>query len=132
MKCNFCGQEVAPGTTECPYCHYQFKIETQVLSPAERDDFDGLTIEEGEATTASSRREDTTGGEIYSDRSEYENYEARQRPEIKVHTFGCGSGILMTLLIMMIICSMFFFVLPTVLVFAAVGAIVMYIARLLF
>ena len=29
MKCDFCGHEVAPGTVECPYCHYQFKIDAQ-------------------------------------------------------------------------------------------------------
>ncbi len=43
MKCDFCGHEVAPGTVECPYCHYQFKIDAQVLSrrsaiPLRRDD----------------------------------------------------------------------------------------------
>lgn len=37
MKCDFCGHEVAPGTVECPYCHYQFKIDAQVLSSEERD-----------------------------------------------------------------------------------------------
>lgn len=41
MKCDFCGHEVAPGTVECPYCHYQFKIDAQVLSPEERDTFEG-------------------------------------------------------------------------------------------
>lgn len=132
MKCNFCGHEVAPGTTECPYCHYQFKIDTQVLSPDERDDFDGLTIEEDGTASTSSNREETTGRDIYEDRREYEEYRAQQRPEVKVRTFGCGSGILMSLLIMAVICSMFFFVLPTVLVFAAIGAVVVYIAKLLF
>lgn len=132
MKCNFCGHEVAPGTTECPYCHYQFKIDTQVLSPDERDDFDGLTIEEDGSATSYSEREETTGREIYEERREYEEYKAQQRPEVKVKTFNFGSGILMTLLIMAIIISLFFFVLPTVLIFAAVGAVVMYIVRLLF
>ena len=46
MKCDFCGHEVAPGTVECPYCHYQFKIDAQVLSPEERDTFEGVTIDE--------------------------------------------------------------------------------------
>ncbi|MDO4178611.1 MAG: hypothetical protein Q4D21_05405 [Phascolarctobacterium sp.] len=133
MKCNFCGHEVAPGTTECPYCHYQFKIDTQVLNPDERDDFEGITIEEdGSATGSASEREDGAAREIYEDRSEYESYRAQQRPEVKVRTFGCGSGILMSLLIMAIICSLFFFVLPTVLIFAAIGAVVIYVVKLLF
>ena len=82
MKCDFCGHEVAPGTVECPYCHYQFKIDAQVLSPEE------------------------------------------------VHTFGCGSGILITFLILCGIVAVIFFLLPTFIVFAAVGAIVLFIMRL--
>ena len=50
MKCDFCGHEVAPGTVECPYCHYQFKIDAQVLSPEERDTFEGVTIDESAGT----------------------------------------------------------------------------------
>ena len=50
MKCDFCGYEVAPGTVECPYCHYQFKIDAQVLSPEERDTFEGVTIDESAGT----------------------------------------------------------------------------------
>ncbi len=46
MKCDFCGREVPAGTVECPYCHYQFKIDAKVLSPDERDTFDGITIDE--------------------------------------------------------------------------------------
>ena len=47
MKCDFCGHEVDKGTVECPYCHYRFKIDAQVLSPEERDTFEGVTIDEG-------------------------------------------------------------------------------------
>ena len=50
MKCDFCGHEVASGTVECPYCHYQFKIDAQVLSPEERDTFEGVTIDESAGT----------------------------------------------------------------------------------
>ena len=112
MKCNFCGHEVAPGTTECPYCHYQFDVDTQVLRPDERDDFDGVTIEEDGSASSSSYEEGNNSREIYEERREYEEYKAQQRPEVKVRTFGCGSGIIMTMLIMAIIASMFFFVLP--------------------
>ena len=53
MKCDFCGREVNSGTTECPYCHYQFKIDAKVLSPNERDTFDGVTIEEDGSSSSS-------------------------------------------------------------------------------
>lgn len=131
MKCNFCGNEVAPGTTECPYCHYQFDIDTQVLKPDERDDFDGVTIEE-DGSQNYSDQEKSNGRELYEERREYEEYRKQQRPEVKVRTFSLGSGFLMTMLVLMVIVSLFFFVLPTVLVFAAIGAVVMYILRLFF
>ena len=96
MKCDFCGHEVAPGTVECPYCHYQFKIDAQVLSPEERDTFEGVTIDESAGTeeTKSARE-----GAVYD--SGADAYNERQQqvpPNIKVHTFGCGSGILITFL----------------------------------
>ena len=95
MKCDFCGHEVAPGTVECPYCHYQFKIDAQVLSPEERDTFEGVTIDESAGTE--------------------ENKSAR---EGAVYDILCG------------IVAVIFFLLPTFIVFAAVGAIVLFIMRL--
>ena len=132
MKCNFCGNEVAPGTTECPYCHYQFKIDTQVLSPDERDDFEGLTIEEdGSAREAS--YEERTGREIYDDTRGYEeNHYDSQGPQVRVRTFGCGSGILMSLIILAVLCGIFIFALPAFVIFAAIGMVVVWIMRLLF
>ena len=74
MKCDFCGHEVAPGTVECPYCHYQFKIDAQVLSPEERDTFEGVTIDESAGTeeTKSARE-----GAVYD--SGADAYNERQR-----------------------------------------------------
>lgn len=46
MKCNFCGREVPKGTEECPYCHYRFEQEATILNPRERDEFEGVTIDE--------------------------------------------------------------------------------------
>ncbi|MDY5045624.1 MAG: hypothetical protein SPF10_07210, partial [Phascolarctobacterium sp.] len=57
-------------------------------------------------------------------------YSQQQAPGIKVHTFGCGSSILMTLLILGGILALFFFLLPTFIVFAAIGAVVVFILRL--
>lgn len=127
MKCDFCGREVAPGTLECPYCHYQFKIDAQVLTPDERDTFEGVTIEEdGSASDNKNvgRGAERSGG--------YERGYGQQNvpPRVKVHTFGCGSGLLMTLLILGGILALFFFLLPTFIIFAAIGAVVVFVLRL--
>ena len=134
MKCEFCGKEVAQGVTECPYCHYQFKIDAQVLSPDERDTFDGVTIEEDGSTVDHGADKDG-GGEAYRqgqpeayDRQD--GYGRQQAPKVQVHTYGCGSGLLMTLLILGGILALFFFLLPTFIVFAAVGAVVVFLLRL--
>ena len=74
MKCDFCGHEVAPGTVECPYCHYQFKIDAQVLSPEERDTFEGVTIDESAGTEENkSAREGAvydSGADAYNERQQ--------------------------------------------------------------
>lgn len=127
MKCDFCGHEVDKGTIECPYCHYRFKIDAQVLSPEERDTFDGVTIDES-AGTAEEGREPR--GEIYEERASYSERDQQVPPQMKVHTFGCGSGLLMTFLILCGILAVFFFLLPTFLVFAAIGAVVVFVMRL--
>ncbi len=124
MKCDFCGREVEERVTECPYCHYQLKKETQVLSPDERDTFEGITIEEDGSTSSSER---TT-----EQKSRYGSYETSRQtgPQIKVKTVNISSGILMTLLIIGGILALFFFLLPAFLVFAAVGAVVVFLLRL--
>lgn len=128
MKCGFCGREVDKGVTECPYCHYRFTLDTQVLSPEERDTFEGVTIDESTGA-------DETSQTSVSDYGERASYEARMREQaqnsgLKVHTFGCGSGLLMTLLILCGILAVFFFLLPTFIVFAAIGAVVVFVLRL--
>ena len=51
-------------------------------------------------------------------------------PETTILDAGCGSGILITFLILCGIVAVIFFLLPTFIVFAAVGAIVLFIMRL--
>ena len=127
MKCDFCGHEVDKGTIECPYCHYRFKIDAKVLSPEERDTFEGVTIDEGAGTAEDSRE---PRGEVYEERNSYDERQRQGPPQMKGHTFGCGSGLLMTFLILCGILAVFFFLLPTFLVFAAIGAVVVFVMRL--
>ena len=114
MKCSFCRKELERGTQECPYCHCSIEAEVQVLRPEERDTFNA----EG-------------GTRVEDVRKECRTYEqTKGGPHIRVHSFGCGSGILMTLLILGGILAIFFFLLPTFLIFAAIGAVVVFIMRL--
>lgn len=113
MKCSFCRKELERGTQECPYCHCSIEAEVQVLRPEERDTFDGVTIEQEGNAEGGTRVEDM--------RTERRTYEQNNGgPQIRVHSFGCGSGIL----------AIFFFLLPTFLIFAAIGAVVVFIMRL--
>ena len=135
MKCGFCGREVDKGVLECPYCHYRFEVDAQVLTPDERDTFEGVTIEEDGSTVDNKNVSGEQGSGYeqggYRQGQSYELSQQRQQaPGIKVHTFGCGSSILMTLLILGGILALFFFLLPTFIVFAAIGAVVVFILRL--
>lgn len=122
MKCSFCGRELNDGIKECPYCHCRIEKEVQVLRPEERDTFEGITIEQDADTDGRTRVEDP--------REERGAYGKNARTQVRVHSFGCSSGILMTLLILGGILAIFFFVLPAFLIFAAIGVVVIFIMRL--
>lgn len=132
MRCEFCGREVENTVLECPYCHYQFKREAQVLNPNERDSFEGVTIEEDGSTNENGSKTKYQ----YQTKDEYTRYDQQQqqrttiKPQFKVHTMGCGSSILLTLLILGGILALFFFLLPTFMIFAAIGAVVVFFLRL--
>jgi len=132
MRCEFCGREVENTVVECPYCHYQFKREAQVLNPNERDSFEGVTIEEDGSTNDSGSKTKYQ----YQTKDEYIRYDQTKQqrttvnPQFKVHTMGCSSGLLMTLLILGGILALFFFLLPTFIIFAAIGAVVVFFLRL--
>ena len=132
MRCEFCGREVENTVVECPYCHYQFEREAQVLNPNERDSFKGVTIEEDGSTNDSGSKNKYQ----YQTKDEYTRYDQTKQqcttanPQFKVHTMGCSSGLLMTLLILGGILALFFFLLPTFIIFAAIGAVVVFFLRL--
>lgn len=128
MKCDFCGREVERGTLECPYCHYRFQIEPQVLTPDERDTFEGVTIEED--GTASDAGECSAGGVTDRGGRAYGEDDFRQAPHVKVHTFGCGSGILLMLLVLGGIVALIAFLLPVFFVYALAGAVVVTLLKL--
>lgn len=129
MECGFCKRQVPPGTTECPYCHYRFEIDAKVLTPEERDTFAGDTIDDD--------------GNIDGQRKVYRNNEGYKGTSgqgedngnagfIKVHNFGCGGSMFITLLLLILFLALVVCMLPTILVFAAIGAAAVFILRLIF
>lgn len=142
MKCSFCQNEFDDNLTECPYCHRQVEIEPKSLSPVERDNFDGVTLEmdgtiSDEATGESERvrveyQEDFRDGreEDPFRRETGERYETGRNPfGFKVYHAG-GSSIWWTLLILVVILALVFFLLPAFLIIAGIGALVVFILRL--
>lgn len=136
MKCNFCGREVARGTTECPYCHYQFTVEAEVLPSAERDSFDGVTIEEDGSTsgeeTRYEREQEQTGYDPNHKFGQQPSEEERMQQPFQVKTYGCGGLSMMIVMILVALSVLAFFMMPVFLVFGAIGAVVMFLVRTFF
>ena len=135
MKCNFCGHEVERGTVECPYCHYQFTVEAEELPSDERDSFEGITIEEDGSTNEAPEYEQTEERSEYDPNhkfgqqpTEEEQYQQQQQP-FQVKTYGCGGLSLMIVMILVAISVLAFFMMPVVLVFGAIGAIIVFLFR---
>lgn len=126
MKCNFCGREVPKGTSECPYCHYRFEHEATILNPRERDDFEGVTIDEDgyedRASDAGNRRMPEYRESYEYRREEYSSSE-RRGPKIYVKNFGCGSSLLTIFVVICILIALFIFFMPLFLVVAGIAVI---------
>lgn len=157
MKCNFCNHEVAPGTAECPYCHYQFKIEAKVLSASERDTFDGVTIEEdGSSSKAGehTRRAEYQEAGSFTDEPQgnakggfgfgkgrfgqggfgtnganggFQGTFGTGMPFPGIKVRRIGCG---TLLIICAVLALLFFMLPAFLMVAAIGAVIYFVMSL--
>lgn len=134
MKCNFCGREVPKGTEECPYCHYVFEQEATVLNPRERDEFEGVTIDESgyEENTSDAAKERTPE---YRRTYEYRREEYRGTsgagPKIYVKNFGCGGGLLGILLVICVLIALFVFFMPLFIIVAGIGLIYYFISSFL-
>lgn len=137
MKCGFCGRQLNPGVIECPYCHYQLKVDAQVLSADERDTFEGITIDENGNTSSDKRKQEYE----YQENGTYDDDLGRGplggNPfgNIKVKRFSLGSSLLTTVLIILALLALVLFFLPAFLVFFAIGAVIggiMYLVRGLF
>lgn len=109
MQCSNCNENIHSEAEVCPHCGH--KVAVTVLSQQERDNFNGVTIEE-----PSSR----------SGHGQYRGHEAGGSPRIKQFSFSFGSmGLLGNLVVAAILAAMLFFFLPLVIfVVLIVGAAV--------
>jgi hypothetical protein len=114
MSCIHCGRNIDPDQTICSDCQQNPKV--TVLPPEERENFNGLTIQQAE------------------DGTEYNNSsESNSNPHIYVRHFSFGSAkgnLLTKLLIAAIIILVVFVALPFVLISLAVFIIFFIINRL--
>ncbi len=118
MICPNCGRETGPQTAECQYCR-EDRGEVQVLTPAERENFRGVTVDSGPAEDEDRRQAD------------YGYESPRQRVYVRHVSFGGGSSLLTKLIILAVIGVVVFVVLPVFFLFFAAAGIVWFVLSLL-
>lgn len=110
MRCNICGEETFNEKDSCSACRAKLN-QIQVLSPDERENFKGVTIEQG-----APQNED----------NKYANYRSFQR----VYTFNSSSaGILTKLILGAIMLFLIIVLLPVALTIMALFALSWFIRR---
>ena len=129
MQCPFCKREVPAGTTECPYCHYQFEIDAEVLSSDERDSFQGLTIEEDGSTAEDTRTSSQRGGESYEEERPTRFGQREENPGqagggFHFHTVNSTGCLVWLFIILFILMMLFFGFIQLLFAFPALGLIV--------
>ncbi len=116
MKCPTCGRDTAPHETCCPYCR-ESEAQIKVLTPAERENFQGVTLDGGSA-------EDER-------RDRYEHGGQRQRVYVRHVSFGGKKSLLTKLVILAVVGVVVFVILPMFFLFFAAAGLVWFIASLL-
>lgn len=97
MKCAICGRELG-GEEKCQYCRPEPAQEVQILTPEERENFQGMTLGD-EATER-------------NERGYYQHDGAGPRIYVKQVSFGSGTSIWTKLIIMLVLGVFVFLVLP--------------------
>ena len=123
MRCPKCGAEMEPDSSICSRCATE-TVEVKVLRPDERDDFHGLTIQQGgEAEHTTEFREETPGN--YEYRSEGPGH----RVYVRQVSFGSHMGFLTKLLIVAVILFLVFVALPIALIVLAVSSLIWWLVK---
>ncbi len=116
MVCPVCGQEIPPHEAECPHCR-EGEGRVKVLTPAERENFQGVTLGEEPVEEGRGRRYQYGGG--------------GQRVYVRHVSFGGGSSLWTKLIVLAIAGVVIFVVLPMFFLFFAAAGVVWFILSLL-
>ena len=123
MRCPKCGGEMETNGSICNHCAAETG-EVKVLRPDERDDFNGLTIQQGgESENATGFKEETPGN--YEYRSEGPGH----RVYVRQVSFGSHMGFLTKLLIVAVILFLVFVALPIALIVLAVSSLIWWLVK---
>ena len=124
MRCPKCGAAMDNDSSICSRCAAETG-EVKVLRPDERDDFNGLTIQQdGDADNTTGVREETPGN--YEYRSEGPGH----RVYVRQVSFGSQSmGFLTKLLIVAVILFLIFVALPVALIVQAVSSLIWWLVK---
>lgn len=123
MRCPKCGGEMETDSSICSRCAAETG-EVKVLRPDERDDFNGLTIQQGgESENTTGFREETPGN--YEYRSEGPGH----RVYVRQVSFGSHMGFLTKLLIVAVILFLVFVALPIALIVLALSSLIWWLVK---
>ena len=123
MRCPKCGGEMETDSSICSRCAAETG-EVKVLRPDERDDFNGLTIQQGgESENATGFKEETPGN--YEYRSEGPGH----RVYVRQVSFGSHMGFLTKLLIVAVILFLVFVAFPIALIVLAVSSLIWWLVK---
>ena len=124
MKCPKCGVEMENDGGVCSRCAAE-TAEVKVLPPDERDDFKGMTIQQGgEAGDKTGFREESPGS--YEYRSEGPGH----RVYVRQVSFGSQSmGLLTKLLIVAVVLFLILVALPVALLVVAISSLIWWLVK---
>ena len=124
MRCPECNEEIANIGSDCEKCGHK-AVEVKVLRPDERDDFQGLTIQQGGGPAGESLY---TAGQSGS--YEYRSEGPGHRVYVRQVSFGSKPfGFLTKLIVIAVILFLVFIALPVALVLMAVFSLLWWLFR---
>ena len=124
MRCPKCNEEMGEATPICRRCS-EDNVDVKVLRPDERDDFKGLTIQQGVEPSVESESHSGDSGNY-----EYRSEGPGHRVYVRQVSFGSKPfGFLTKLVIAALVLFFIFVALPVALVLMAVFSIVWWLVR---
>jgi hypothetical protein len=116
VKCIVCGAEIQSDEQLCPVC-IELEHKVQVLTPEEKQDFSGITIEQDQ-------------GKQTSDYDDYHGNNEKQRIYVKHVNFSMGqTGILTKIILGIIFTGLIVVALPIALLVISIIVFFLYLMR---